>query len=87
MAFGDPLAQGIRQIKRWILAARQDQDPAVKWLHASYAVGNIDLVRQMYSDEDMKLKTGEDIQYLMLQATSLQDQAQLALVARCGYVW
>ncbi|MEM4360123.1 MAG: hypothetical protein QXT45_06305 [Candidatus Bilamarchaeaceae archaeon] len=78
-----PVVQGIRQIERWLIAAAQDKHPAIKLLHANYAVGNLDMIRQMYSDEEIRQYTGKDAQQLMSIATRLQDEAQQRLVAIC----
>lgn len=81
--FPDPLQQGIRQIERWLIAAKQDKHPGIKLLHANYAVGNLDMIRQMYSDEEIKQSTGTDSQKLMITATQLQDEAQVELFKIC----
>jgi len=78
-----PVLQGIRQIERWLIAAKQDKHPAIKLLHANYAVGNLDMFRQMYPDSDIKLITGKDPQALMTIATRLQDEAQKELSVLC----
>lgn len=66
----------IRQVTRWLYAAKQDQDPAVKFLHASYGVGNLDAIRQIISDSEIKSATGLDSISLMRELSMLQDQAQ-----------
>lgn len=69
----------MRQVTRWLYAAKQDQDPAVKFLHASYGVGNLDAIRQIISDQEIKLTTGFDSISLMRELSILQDQAQKEL--------
>lgn len=54
------IKKGIRQIERWIIAARQDSNPGIKLLHANYAVGNLDMLRQMFSDNEIKEATSKD---------------------------
>lgn len=78
-----PILQGIRQIERWLVAAKQDMHPAIKLLHANYAVGNLDMIRQMYSDKEILLYTGIDPQRLNVIATKLQDEAQIELAKIC----
>jgi len=78
-----PILQGMRQIERWLIAAKQDKHPGIKLLHANYAVGNLDMFRQMYSDEDIEQHTGKDPQKLMTIATQLQDEAQKELARIC----
>ncbi len=69
----------VRQILRWIAAAKQDADPGVKFLHASYAVGNLDILRQVASDQDVLSASGQHPLALLHHATDLQDQARQAL--------
>lgn len=78
-----PILQGMRQIERWLVAAKQDKHPGIKLLHANYAVGNLDMFRQMYTDEEIKQVTGKDSQKLMTIATQLQDEAQKELTKLC----
>jgi len=77
------IKQGVRQIKRWMIAAAQDAHPGIKMLHANYAVGNLDMLIQQYPFETIKKVTGEDLQALFRRATELQDEAQNALLAIC----
>lgn len=78
-----PIPQAIRQIERWLLAVKQDQSPAVKLLHANYAVGDLDMLRQMYSDQEIVTATGRDPFQLLQQATAAQDHAQQELLKLC----
>jgi len=75
--------QGMRQIERWLVAAKQDQHPGIKLLHANYAVGNLDMMRQMYTDSKIKQCTGKDPSELMMLAIQLQDEAQNELAKVC----
>jgi hypothetical protein len=81
-----PILQGVRQIERWLVASNQDRHPVVKLLHANYAVGNLDMLRQMYTDEEIKQGTGKDASRLMTIATKLQDDAQKELANVCPSV-
>lgn len=78
-----PILQGMRQIERWMIASKQDQHPGIKLLHANYAVANLDMLRQMYDDDEIKARTGKDPQRLMIIATQLQDEAQNELARIC----
>lgn len=78
-----PLHYGVRQIERWLVAANQDNHPAIMLLHANYAVGNLDMLRQMYSDEEIIQVTGRNPKKLMDVAVRLQDEAQKKLSAMC----
>jgi len=77
------ILQGMRQIERWMVAAKQDTHPGIKLLHANYAVGNLDMIRQMYSDEEIRRQTGKDISKLITIAMQLQDEAQKELSRVC----
>lgn len=78
-----PIEQAIRQIERWIYASKQDTHPGIAMLHANYAVGDIDMLRQMFSDDEIKKFTGKDALNLLREATKLQDQAQAKLMRYC----
>lgn len=66
----------IRQIKRWLVAAGQDNDPYVKYLHSTYAIGNLDLLREITSDIEIMKITNIDVLQLRNIAIKLQDSAQ-----------
>lgn len=83
MAYRLPISQAIRQIERWLIATKQDRHPAIKMLHANYAVGDLDMLRQMYSDQDIMTATGKDSLALLRAATQAQDHAQLELARLC----
>lgn len=74
----------VRQIERWLRAARQNGDPGIRFLHASYAVANLDMLRQLASDVEVLRTTGADPVRLHTEATRLQDEAQGALERRAG---
>jgi len=65
----------VRQIKRWLYAAEQDKDPYVKYLHATYAVGDIDLLREMASDMEIMKSTNVDLLNIRAKAIRIQDTA------------
>ncbi len=69
----------VRQILRWLLAARQDRDPGVRFLHATYAAGNLDILRQVASDEEIRQASGENAAALLKEASAIQDEAQRAI--------
>jgi hypothetical protein len=73
----------MRQVTRWIIAARQDEHPAVQLLHANYAVGNLDMIRQLFTDQQVEQATGLKPLTLHTEATALQDLAQKRLKPYC----
>ena len=53
----------------------------IKMLHANYAVGVMDALRQMYPDDAILAVTGENAFKLLQRATFLQDKAQKLLLS------
>lgn len=82
MAYVD-LQTAMRQVTRWILAARQDEHPAVQLLHANYAMGNLDMIRQLFTDQQVEQATGLRPLTLHKEASALQDLAQKRLKPYC----
>ncbi len=79
----EAIKQAIRQIERWIFAAKQDKHPGIALLHANYAVGDLDMLRQMYSDIEIANVSGRNALYLLREATALQDKAQKEVLSMC----
>lgn len=79
----DAIKQGIRQVKRWLYASKQDKNPGIALLHANYAVGNIDMFLQMYHPNTILKYTKDDIYELYREATKLQDEAQKRVLEVC----
>ncbi len=61
------------------MAARQDRDAGVRFLHASYAVANLDILRQVASDQEIRQASGENPVALLNEASRIQDEAQRTL--------
>lgn len=74
----------IRQVERWLRAARQDLEPGIKFLHASYGMGVLDMLRQLAGDDEVRAATGADPRALSAELGRLQDAAQAAIAARLG---
>lgn len=72
----EALTRLMRQTERWLIAARQDLNPGVKFLHASYGVGNLDIIRQVIADDEIIKVTGKNPIRLLRELEALQDQAQ-----------
>lgn len=81
--YSDLIHMAVRQIERWMIAARQDRHPAIKLLHSNYAVADVDMLRQAFTDEQIKQSTGKDARQLYRTAISLQDEAQRELTFLC----
>ncbi len=67
----DGMQKAIRQTKRWLFAAKQDANPYVAMLHANYAVGNIDLMRQLWSDYELATYGQINVHELLRDATQI----------------
>jgi len=74
---------GVRQIERWSIASRQDLDPGVKMMHANYAVGNLDMLRQMFADDEIFRVTGKHPIEMHKAITALQDEAAAEAIGAC----
>ena len=65
----------VRQIQRWLMAARQDKDPRIMFLHASYGVGNLDILRQIIPDWEIERISGINPLALHRELSAFQDLA------------
>ena len=63
------------QAARWAVAARQDQEPFVKLLHANYAMGYVLALRQVASDQEVLRKIGVDPYALEREVSVVQMEA------------
>lgn len=73
------LALLIRQLLRWRLAAKQDLDPGVRFLHASYGIAYVDALRQVATDQQIRTVTGQDLTAVHSELTEIQDEAAQAV--------
>ena len=65
----------LRQVQRWLLAAKQDKDARIMFLHASYGVGNLDILRQIVPDWELQRIGGVNPLALHSELAALQDRA------------
>ncbi len=73
----------MRQIDRWIKAAKQDKHPGVMMLHINYAMGDLVMLREMTDDKSIEIATGVNPFKLYAKITNLQDLAQSRLLKIC----
>ena len=73
----------LRQTARWATAAEQDGNPYIRNLHATYAVGYLMALREIYSDEKIKMETGLDIRKMEEELTKIMDNAIQEIVKVC----
>lgn len=65
----------VRQVERWLKAAKQDRDARIQFLHASYGVGNLDILRQIIPDWEIQRIGGVNPLVLHAELAALQDAA------------
>lgn len=76
----------IRQTSRWAVASEQDTNPYIANLHATYAVGYLMALREIYSDDTIKKLGKVDIRKLDTEVNKIMDDAvkQLSMVCPEG---
>lgn len=65
----------VRQTARWATAADQDENAYIKNLHATYAMGYLNALREVYTDEQIKHASGIDIRQLDKEVKNIMDSA------------
>jgi hypothetical protein len=73
----------LRQTARWSTAAEQDSNPYIRNLHATYAVGYLLALREIYSDETILKLTGVDPRRLETEVNKVMDNAMLQVAKVC----
>jgi hypothetical protein len=71
----------IRQTARWAIASEQDESPMVAVLHANYAVGYLQALQDIYTENDInKFIDLQDFKYKLYK---IQDDAVKKVVNIC----
>jgi predicted solute-binding protein len=73
----------IRQTSRWAVAAEQDTNPYIANLHATYSLGYLMALREIYSDEYIKKLVKLDVRKLETEVTRIMDDAVKKLIQVC----
>ena len=73
----------LRQTARWSTAAEQDSNPYIRNLHATYAVGYLLALRELYSDQTILKLTGVDARKLENAVHTVMDNAMLDVARVC----
>ena len=73
----------LRHAGRWAIAAVQDNEPAIRMLHANYAVGYMLALREVASDAQVLAVTGYDPFDLFQELLQIQDNAMHQAAAAC----
>lgn len=73
----------VRQTARWGTAAEQDINPYIANLHATYSLGYLMALREIYTDEQIKKESNVDIRKLEANITKVMDDAINKLAKIC----
>jgi hypothetical protein len=73
----------IRQTSRWAVAAEQDTNPYIANLHATYSLGYLMALREIYSDDTIKKLVKVDVRKLETEVTRIMDDAVKLLNVVC----
>ena len=73
----------IRQTARWATAAEQDTNPYIANLHATYSLGYLMALRELYDDSTILKLSNVDIRKLEEEITKTMDIAIQKLILIC----
>ena len=76
----------LRQAARWVTAAKQDQNPLIRLLHANYGVATVIALREIASDQEVVSLTGVDPREVGVEAVRVQDRAVQLLAPQCAHL-
>jgi len=79
----DKIQRLLRQTARWSTAAEQDSNPYIRNLHATYAVGYLLALRELYSEQTILRLSGVDIRKLETEVNKVMDNAMLEVAKVC----
>ena len=76
----------IRQTARWATAADHDTNGYIANLHATYAMGYLMALREIYTDEEIKKYTGINVKRFEFEINNIMNTAvkQLSLICPEG---
>lgn len=76
----------VRQTARWATAAEQDINPYIANLHATYSLGYLMALREIYTDQEILDESGVNIRKLEMEITEVMDNAinKLAIICPGG---
>jgi hypothetical protein len=73
----------VRQTARWATAADQDENGYIANLHATYAMGYLMALREIYTDVDIERYSGVDVRKFENEISMIMDNAIKKLVIEC----
>jgi hypothetical protein len=80
---GSNIKKLVRQTARWATAADQDENGYIANLHATYAMGYLMALREIYTDVDIKRYSGVDVRKFENEIYTIMDNAIKKLVIEC----
>lgn len=79
----DTLKSLTRQISRWALAAKQDENPMIRLLHANYSTGYLWALQSIATNKQVYEATGVDMRLLIKEVVAQQDKATKIMADKC----
>ncbi len=73
----------IRQTARWATAADQDTNAYIANLHATYAMGYLMAIREIYTDEEIEKYTGINVKKFEFEINNIMNNAIKELSRIC----
>jgi len=73
----------VRQTARWATAAGQDTNAYISNLHATYAMGYLMALREIYDDNTIKRLSNVNVRELDIEVNKIMDDAIQKLVKTC----
>ena len=73
----------VRQTARWATAADQDDNGYIANLHATYAMGYLMALREIYTDSEIEVYSGVDVRKFESEISVIMDNAIKKLVLVC----
>jgi hypothetical protein len=75
----------VRQCARWAVAAQQDKSPIIALLHANYATGYLWALKDIATDNQIKIATNVDILEFTKKITNIQDISTQKVSHNCPH--
>lgn len=73
----------VRQASRWALAAKQDENPLIKSLHANYATGYLWALLDIATPQEIELTTNIDFETFKTEIVNIQDESNRLASSTC----
>lgn len=73
----------LRQMARWSVASIQDENPFVAVLHANYAAGYLWAIKDIFTENEIKIVSGLDLHTIEESIVNNQDLVSRKFVGVC----